>query len=165
MKILMDEYRKRSGISDIDITNICGRLQQQKKQKPITNKEEKLKLHLEAFNRHILIKKGQKFCRDKNAFKDGKTYKWTQNKHIYNKRNPNQIQHSTSSQQTSNQPPLHAQLPPKQKNTQSTKHQYHSDPSEGQLAKTFNTSYTSSRFPLSHVTKSYIYSTQNEFSY
>lgn len=57
MKILIDEYKKRSSTLDIDIVNICGRLQQLKTQKPIANKEQKLKTHLEAFNRDILIKK------------------------------------------------------------------------------------------------------------
>lgn len=36
--------------------------------KSIPNKEKKLKTHLETFNKEILIKKGQKFQRDKNAW-------------------------------------------------------------------------------------------------
>lgn len=42
--------------------------------------EKKLKEHLEAFGKLILIKKEKKYRRDKNAFGEGWAYKWNQDK-------------------------------------------------------------------------------------
>lgn len=61
-----------------EIIKLCGQLQQFKTHKAIPTKEKKLKLHLETFNREILLKKKQKFMQDKNAFETGKAYKWNQ---------------------------------------------------------------------------------------
>lgn len=60
-------------------------LQLFKMHKSIPDREKKLKSHLEMFNKEILIKKGQKFRRDKNAFQSDKAYKWNLNKYTNNK--------------------------------------------------------------------------------
>lgn len=39
---------------------------------------EKLKIHIELFNKNILLKKEGKFLRDKQAFEEGRAYKWAQ---------------------------------------------------------------------------------------
>lgn len=92
-------------------------------------------MHLEAFNKDILMKKGQKLIRDMNAFKDGKAYKLTQNRQNQNKGNYYQGHQSTSSRQTSNLPQIPPQIPHKSKIAQSTKRLYQGDSTEGQQAK------------------------------
>lgn len=42
------------------------------------NLNEKLKVHIELFNKTILSKKEFKYLRDKHAFEEGKAYKWSQ---------------------------------------------------------------------------------------
>lgn len=39
---------------------------------------EKLKTHIECYNKNILAKKEIKFLRDKQAFHEGRAYKWHQ---------------------------------------------------------------------------------------
>lgn len=92
MEILIGEYNKRSNALDIDIISLCGKLPQFKTHKSLIIKENKLKIHLEVFNKEILIKKGHKFIRDKKGI-PRRAYKWTQNKYINNKGNLSQVQH------------------------------------------------------------------------
>lgn len=47
--------------------------------------KKKLKEHLEAFGKSILIKKEKKYWSDKNAFRHGRAYNWNQDKKIYKK--------------------------------------------------------------------------------
>lgn len=57
MQILIDEYTKRSLALDIEITKTCEQLQKFKTHQSVSTKEKKLKIHLESFNKNILIKK------------------------------------------------------------------------------------------------------------
>lgn len=95
METLIDEYTKRSKALDTEIIGLCGKLNNFKTHTSMIVKETKLKTHLETFNKEILIKKGQKLIRDKNAFEAVKANKWSQNKHS-NKGNPNREPHQNS---------------------------------------------------------------------
>lgn len=79
MLLLIDEYAKR--IVDID-----GKLEKLQNQMSLlrthvsfSESEERLKRHLEQFNKDILIKKDKKLQRDRKAFEDGRAYKWQTN--------------------------------------------------------------------------------------
>lgn len=130
MQILIDEYTKRSLALDIEITKTCEQLQKFKTYQSVSIKEKKLKIHLESFNKNILIKKNFKFHRDKNAFEAGKAYKWNQNNKTT--RNPNIPQNPPS-----NKPPPH--IPPlitsKAKSSSGTKRQLSGDSTQDQKPK------------------------------
>lgn len=122
MEALIEEYTKRTKMLDMEITKICKCLQQFKTLKSAINKEQKLKIHLEAFNNDILVKKGQKFLRDKNAFEVGKAYKWNQNK--ITTRNTNMAQNSHFQRSP---PYTTSSTNSKSKSTVGTKRQFQSD--------------------------------------
>lgn len=84
----------------------------------------------------ILIKNGQKFLRDKSAFKGRRAYKWCQNnKRMNNKINMQYNQSQSSVKLFSNMPPIPSEATSQHKSGQSTKHQYYGDSTQGQKAK------------------------------
>lgn len=135
MEILIEEYKKRSNILDSDIVILCNKLQQLKTQRSLTNKEDRLKTHLETFNKDVLIKKRQKLIRDRNAFKDGRAYRWTQNRTNQNRNYQYQGYQTNPSQTTPNPPQTHTQTLQKPNTGHSTKRTFRGDPNEGQQAK------------------------------
>lgn len=78
MELLITEYEKWSSTLDGDIHNICLKLQPLQTHKTFADRESKLKIHLEDFNKDILTKKESKFSRDRCAFEDNRAYKWNQ---------------------------------------------------------------------------------------
>lgn len=145
METLINEYTKRTNALDIEITKICELLKKLRTHQSVTNKEKKLKIHLESFNKDILIKKNHKFQRDKNAFETGKAYKWNQNRNT--NRNTNTIPNSRSTKPSShNFPPPTSQT----KTTLGTKRQFQGEFTQDQKSK----KHVSERTPLSSHTNS-----------
>lgn len=130
METLIDEYTKRTKTLDTEITKICEYLQKIRTHQSVMNKEKKLKIHLESFNKDILIKKSQKFQRDKNAFEAGKAYKWNQNRNTT--RNTNATSNSRPTKTSShNPPPTSSKLKP----TLGTKRQFQGDQTQEHKSK------------------------------
>lgn len=130
------DYTKISSTLDVDIIDLCGKLQKLKAHKSIPNKEQKLKTHLQTFSKEILIKKGHTFLWDKNAFERGKAYKWgLNNKRMFNKRHMQYNQTQPSGKSFSNIPFIPPQAIYQHKSRQSTKRQYYGDSTQGQKAK------------------------------
>lgn len=145
MQILIDEYTKRSLVLDTEITKICERLKTFQVYPSVSTKENKLKIHLESFNKNILIKKNSKFHRDKNAFEAGKAYKWNQN-------NRTTRNYYTSQNPPSNKSSLH--IPPliisKAKPSVGTKRQLSGDPTLDQKPKKSSTEKKSNPLSTAH---------------
>lgn len=145
MQILMDEYTKRSSILDIEITKICEQLQKFQAHPSVSIKENKLKIHLESFNKNILTKKNSKFHRDKNAFEAGKAYKWNQNNRTT--RNSHTSQNPPSNKPSLHIPPL---IIPKAKSSLGTKRQLSGDPISDHKSKKSSAEKKSNSLPLAH---------------
>lgn len=86
MLLLQDEYRQQLIKLDNDIEALYARLTPLKIQEDYVTFEKKLKEHLEEYGKSILLKK--KYWRDKNAFGEGRAYRWNQEKK-YPKKNLN----------------------------------------------------------------------------
>lgn len=61
IQLLITEYGRRSEVLDKDINIICSQLQTFKTHNTFSERENKLKKHLESFNKEVLIKKDNKF--------------------------------------------------------------------------------------------------------
>lgn len=82
MLLLQNEYQQQLRGMDMEIQTLYTRLSALKKHEQYTVYEKKLKEHLEIFSKNILIKKEKKYWRDKNAFGEGRAYKWNTNSQI-----------------------------------------------------------------------------------
>lgn len=79
MSLLINEYQKCiKGLVE-KLEKIQIQMLSLKTHPSYAESEEKLKCHLEQFNKNILIKKSKKLQRDRKAFEDGKEYKWQLN--------------------------------------------------------------------------------------
>lgn len=65
---------------DIEIGSLYAQLIPLKAHEDYANLEKKLKELLEIFGKQTLIKKEKKYWRDKNAFSEGRAYKWNTDK-------------------------------------------------------------------------------------
>lgn len=95
MLLLQNEYRQQLETMDIEIGSLYAWLSPLKNHEEYAVLEEKLKEHLEIFGKTILIKKEKQYWRDKNAFGEGRAYKWNQDKK-FNKKN-HKISHQDKS--------------------------------------------------------------------
>lgn len=78
MLLLIGEYNKRLLVLDKELEDIQNRLQKFKNCPSLAEHESRLKIHIDKFNKDILLKKDNKFWRDQLAFIDGQAYKWNQ---------------------------------------------------------------------------------------
>lgn len=78
MSLLTEEYKKR--LLDIvrNIEDLYSKLNTFNTHPSFSELNEKLKIHIEGYNKNILAKKVSKFLRDKQAFHEGRAYKWHQ---------------------------------------------------------------------------------------
>lgn len=89
MLLLQNEYKQQLDNMNTEIKALYDRLSPLKTHEEYANYEKKLKDHLETFGKTILIKKEKKYWRDKNAFREGRAYKWNiNNNRKTRKRNP-----------------------------------------------------------------------------
>lgn len=78
MSLLIDEHQKRLIEIDTNIEKIYSQIKLLQTHSSFQELNEKLKIHIEIFNKSILSKKENNFLRDKQDFQEGRAYKWQQ---------------------------------------------------------------------------------------
>lgn len=104
MKLLMEEYQKHMTEIDLNIDQIYSKIKPLETHPSFPKLNEKLKIHIELFNKNILLKKEGKFLRDKQACEEGRAYKWAQ-------QSGNEIHDPIPKIQTRPIPPPHHPIP------------------------------------------------------
>lgn len=154
MNLLIEEYKKRLIDIDRNIDKLYSQINTLNTHPSFPELNEKLKAHIEAFNRDILAKKENKFLRDKQAFQEGRAYKWhqqsnTRNRQSRYKQNDYQSDASDTSSVASN---VSHSFPKTNRHTKKQKRQRDGDSSEGrpkrnQRTRTYKTPIKKSTLP------------------
>lgn len=125
MRLLQEEYRRQILTIDEDVKLIYVQLTPLKDLPLYSEQEKSLKENLEEHSKNILRKKEKKYWRDKNAFTQGRAYKWnnyrrqprnkTQSGGKYNERPGNYSSDSSASQTSGAEQPSTRRRGPFQK--------------------------------------------------
>lgn len=132
MNLLIEEYKRRLIDIDRNIDKLYSQINTLNTHPSFPELNEKLKAHIEAFNRDILAKKENKFLRDKQAFQEGRAYKWRQQTNTRNRqRRYKQNDYQSDASDTSSVASSVSHSFPKINNTKKQKRQIDGDSSEG----------------------------------